>query len=162
MALAFSPDGTLLATGSSDETTRIWEAATGAVRAILIGHRGPARRVAFSSDSTLLATMDNRCMLRIWDAGVGTSRATRTDPIWGAALAPYGKLRTFGYEAASILATVKYEGDGVAFSPDGALLAAFGDGSAVRIWDAVTDAHRITLKNHRGLLRAVAFITGNP
>lgn len=162
MALAFSPDGTLLATGSFDETARIWEAATGAVRTIMIGHRGPARQVAFSPDGTLLATMDDHCMLRIWDAGVGTSHATRTGPIWGAALAPRGKLRTFGYEAASIIATVKHEDDGMAFSPDGALLAAFGNGNAVQIWDAVTGAYRITLKNRRGLLRAVAFIACNP
>jgi hypothetical protein len=50
----------------------------------------------------------------------------------------------------------------MAFSPDGALLAAFGNGNAVQIWDAVTGAHRITLKNRRGLLRAVAFIASNP
>lgn len=162
MAVVFSPDGTLLATGSIDETARIWEAATGAVRAILTGHRESARRVAFSPDSTLLAIMDNHCMLRIWDAGVGTSRATRTGPIWGAALTPYGKLRTFGYDVASILATTKYYSDGMAFSPDGALLAAFGDSNAVRIWDAVTGAHRITLKNHTGIPRAMAFIAGSP
>jgi WD40 repeat protein len=162
MALAFSPDGTLVATGSFDETARIWEAATGAVRAILIGHRGSARRVAFSPDGTLLATMDDRCMLRIWDARVGTLRATRTGPIWGAALAPYGKLRTFRYEAASILATVKHESDGMAFSPDGVLFAAFGNGNALQIWDAGTGARRITLETRRGLLRAAAFTAANP
>lgn len=161
MAVAFSPDGTLIATGSVDETARIWEAATGAVRASLIGHQGPVRRVAFSPDSALLATIDDRATLRIWDAAAGASRVTRTGPIWGAALAPYGKLKAFTYEATSIVATNKYESDGMAFSPDGALLATFGDGNVVRIWDAATGAHRGILKNYTGFVRAVVFIAGN-
>ena len=36
--MAFSPDGTLLATASGDLTARIWDLATGTTRAVLQGH----------------------------------------------------------------------------------------------------------------------------
>ena len=49
LGVVFSPDGTLLATASSDTTARIWDTATGQARTTLTGHR-PVNGVAFSPD----------------------------------------------------------------------------------------------------------------
>jgi WD40 repeat protein len=46
--VAFSPDGTLIVTGSADKTARTWDTTTGRLRTILIGHEGPVYGVAFS------------------------------------------------------------------------------------------------------------------
>jgi WD40 repeat protein len=46
--VAFSPRGDLIATGSWDETARIWDAATGECLATLAGHAGTVEAVAFS------------------------------------------------------------------------------------------------------------------
>jgi WD40 repeat protein len=54
--VAFSPGGTLLATGSFDGTARIWDVATGAVRAVLACHPEGVNDVAFAPDGIVLAS----------------------------------------------------------------------------------------------------------
>ncbi|KAF8534893.1 WD40-repeat-containing domain protein [Trichophaea hybrida] len=64
-AVAFSPNGQLLASASSDSTIRLWDLATGASCGILEGHGG-SHAVAFSSDGQLLAPASYRT-IRLWD-----------------------------------------------------------------------------------------------
>ena len=77
-AVAFSPDGTRLATGGSDRTVRIWDPATGTLQATLTGHSGWVNAVAFSPDGTRLATGSDDSTVRIWDPATGTLQATLT------------------------------------------------------------------------------------
>jgi WD40 repeat protein len=75
--VAFSPDGRLLATASSDKTARLWDPATGEHLRTLAGHgehlRIPAGHgglvlgVAFSPDGRLLATVGSDGTARLWN-----------------------------------------------------------------------------------------------
>ena len=64
--LAFSSEGTLLATGSVDGTIRLWETASGRQTAMLPGHMLETTDVAFSPDGHTLASLSQTESLKLW------------------------------------------------------------------------------------------------
>ncbi|MFF9428632.1 WD40 repeat domain-containing protein [Streptomyces sp. NPDC014746] len=152
-ALAFSPDGRLLATApgvrgaTSMESplaeVRVWDARTGALlRSIRTDHTAPVRAVAFSPDGTLLATA----------AGPANLDGTRGDPrvrMWRVA---------DGHGSGPVLEGMSSHATVLAFSPDGARLAAGGGDGTLRIW-RTGDGRDLTgpFGTHEGGVSALAW-----
>ena len=74
LSVAFSPDGTLLASGSDDGLVGLWDTHTETLQATL-GHESPVLSVAFSPDSDLLATGSTDGVARLWDPHVPEHKA---------------------------------------------------------------------------------------
>ena len=70
-AIAFSRDGTLMATGGDDRTATIWEVASGKARRVLKGHDLAITSLAFSPDGTMLAVGSGNASVVLWQVAGG-------------------------------------------------------------------------------------------
>jgi WD40 repeat protein len=120
-ALAFSPDGKTLASGSYDKTTKLWDVATARERATL-RHSDMVLSVAFSPDGKTLATGSSGWTVRLWDITPDKELA-RPRTLEGGAIQQGGCVIS------------------VAFSPDGRTLAS-GRAEKVKLWDVRTGQGR--------------------
>jgi WD40 repeat protein/serine/threonine protein kinase len=66
-SIALSPDGLLLAVGSTDRTARVWRVADGRQIAVLPGHGGPVSKLIFAADGSRLVTLSDDKKARVWD-----------------------------------------------------------------------------------------------
>jgi hypothetical protein len=70
-AVTFAPDGKTLASSSEDGTTRLWEADTGQLLAILQGPETGAAVLAFTADGKMLVAGGRDPVVHIWQLEVG-------------------------------------------------------------------------------------------
>ncbi len=115
--VAFSPDGSRLASASFDGTVKVWDAGTGQETLTLKGHTDGVISVAFSPDGSRIASATDSTV-KVWDAGTGQESLT---------------LKGHAAPVSS-----------VAFSPDGKRLASASSDRTVKVWDAGTGQETLT------------------
>ncbi|KAJ6098857.1 NACHT and WD40 domain protein [Penicillium canescens] len=127
-SVAFASNG-CLASGSGDETSKLWDSSTGALQQTLEGHSGRVNSVVFSSTGYLASgSSDNT--VKLWKADTGVLHLT-----------------------------LKGHSDwvnSVAFSFDGQVLVSGSDDETVRLWDPSTGNLEQSLKGHSGRVQSVA------
>ncbi len=116
-AVAFSPDGRFIVSGSSDETLKVWDAVSGALLKTFEGHDGPVYSVAFSPDGRFIVSGSMDHTLKLWDAAP-----------------PSTLVKTFNGHNGLVFS--------VAFSPSptDAIIVSGSDDHTLKLWDAASGA----------------------
>ncbi|HYH98068.1 pentapeptide repeat-containing protein [Hyalangium sp.] len=134
--VAFSPDGTCIASASADGTVGVWAVAAGGLLRLLRGHQSHVTQVAFSPDGNLLASCSRDGTARLWRVSTG--------------------------EPVSVIDAHSDWVESVAFSPDGAWLATGSRDRSIRIWRVPSGTHVCTLEGHEKRVRSLVFNPRSP
>jgi small GTP-binding protein len=170
--IAWSPDGSHLASPSADTTIRIWDAHSGARVRTLQGHTGEVMSVAWSPDGQRLASGSEDKTIRLWDAATAKPLQMlegHSDKVYSVAWSPDGQRLASGSEdktirlwdaASGTLLQKLTEHMGfavtrVAWSPNGLRLASSDPDKTIKVWGAKSGKHLQTLKGHTGFVLSV-------
>lgn len=99
IVVEYSPDGSLIASGSEDATVRIWNSSDGSLVHELIGHKEIVNDLSFSPDGTILASASNDGSVRFWDVDDGNLIRTidpLIDRVYNVEFSPDGNLIAIG------------------------------------------------------------------
>ncbi|KAL9078391.1 MAG: hypothetical protein Q9157_002686 [Trypethelium eluteriae] len=129
--IAFSPDGTILASGGYGEAVRLWNSQSGALFQTYEGRQGYVFSIAFSSDSTILASASKDGVIILWDIQSGVALQKLED------------------HQDFILS--------IAFSPNSMTLASAGSDGIIRLWNSQSVSALQTLKGHQRWIQSRAF-----
>jgi WD40 repeat protein/predicted Ser/Thr protein kinase/type II secretory pathway pseudopilin PulG len=130
-ALAYSPDGRLLAGPYEGNRVGLWEAETYRLVGTLTGHEGTVLSVAFNADGSRLVSAGADSLIKVWDVGSKDC------------------LLTLQGHADEVFAAV--------FHPTESRIASGGSDRLVRLWDAVTGEELVRLPGHSDYVFSLAF-----
>lgn len=173
-AIAISPDGKTLASGSHDGTINVWNLQLCQLLHSQKAHSDSIESLAISPDGNILASgsWDNR--IKLWDLKTGTLLKTlegHTDDVKTIAINPAGTLlasggsdktiRLWNLQTGKLLQTLQ-DGDwvrSVAFSPipEAHILASGSENGTIKIWNFVDGNVLRLLVGQKGTVHSVAF-----
>lgn len=173
MCVAYSLDGKLIATGSRDETIRLWDAETGQCMKTLPCPGSWVQTVVFSPDGQYLVSGGSDGAIRLWE--LETSCCQRMwkghcDRILALKFSDDGQMlvsnstdqttRVWDFASGDCLHTWEIPINwtlAMDLSPDGSTLVTGSDGKLVKLWDLATGNCRFTLPDYRSHVWSVAF-----
>jgi WD40 repeat protein len=175
-SLAISPDNNILASGSVDNTIKLWNLVTGEQIRTLKEHSNSVRAIAISPDGKTLASGSNDETIKLWNLATGELiRNLKGHSSWVRAIAisPDGKILVSGSDDETIklwnlttgelIRTLKENSESayhsvyaVAISPDGKSVASGTYGNTIKLWNLATGELIRTLKGHSNSVNAIA------
>lgn len=172
-AIAYSPNGRLIATGSQDRTIRLWDAESGRLVRTFRGHEVGVLALAFSPDGQWLVSGSLDKTVRLWSVASGEERAVLSGhrlPVTSVAFSPNGKYIASASQDGT--AKIWYASTGrerttlrghsdvvtsIAFSPDSMSLATGSWDKNVKLWTVATGRERATFQGHMDKVRCISF-----
>ena len=171
-AVAVTPDGRHVVSGSDDKTLRVWDLATGETKTTLKGHSNRVNAVAVTADGRHVVSGSDDKTLRVWDLATGKTKTTlkgHTRSVYAVAVTPDGRHVVSGsddktlrvWDLAMGKTKTKLKGhsnrvNAVAVTPDGRHVVSGSADKTLRVWDLATGKTKTTLLGHMDSVSAVA------
>ncbi|MBF2020266.1 MAG: tetratricopeptide repeat protein [Hydrococcus sp. C42_A2020_068] len=172
-AVAVSPDGQIIVSGSWDKTLRLWDRQGNAIGQPFRGHEGDVTSVAFSPDGQTIVSGSGDGTVRLWNLegnAIARPFLGHQGDVTSVAFSPDGQTIVSGGGDGTVrlwdrqgnpigLPFEGHEGDvtSVAFSPDGQTIVSGGGDGTVRLWDLFGDSIGEPFRGHEDKVAAVAF-----
>ncbi|NEQ12491.1 MAG: WD40 repeat domain-containing protein [Moorea sp. SIO3E2] len=136
-SIAVTPDDTMVISGSSDHTVKVWDVNTGAEIRTLTGHTSPVNAVAVTPDGTRVISGASDNTVRVWNLATGK------------------EILRFNGHSLPVVA--------LAATPDGkkVVSASIAKLNSIKVWDLETGQEELILKGHRDIVRTVVITSDN-
>ena len=172
-AVALSPDGRTIVSGSLDRTVKVWDAHDGRLLRSLEGHTAAVTAVALSADGrTIVSGAEDDRTVKVWDANDGRllrSLEGHTAAVTAVALSADGRTIVSGAWDSTVKVWDAHDGRllrsleghtdrvrAVALSPDGRTIVSGSADRTVKVWEAESGRLLRSLEGHTGSVQAVA------
>ena len=170
-SVAYSPDGQTLASGSNDNTIKLWNVNTGKLLQTLKSHSYSVNSVAYSPDSQTLASASGDNTIKLWNVKTGELLQTlKSHSVNSVAYSPDGQIlssasgdktiKLWNVKTGELLQTFTGHSNGVysvAYSPDGQTLASGSFDYTIKLWNVKTGKLLQTLEGHSSWVNSVAY-----
>jgi WD40 repeat protein len=176
-AVAFSPDGRLALSASSDRTLRLWDVARGKTVRVLKGHISSVRSCAFSPDGRLVLSgtygkwglSGPEDAVHLWDVARGKTVHVLAGSRAPCAFSPDGRLvlsiaddhdsavQLWDAANAQMVCTLQEGRSPFAFSPDAQLVLTASDDETMLLWDVANAQKARARRRHTRMVRVCAF-----
>ncbi len=173
VCLAYSPNQTMIASGSRDETIRLWDSATGQCLKTLSCSGSWVQTLMFSPDGRSLVSGDSDGVIRVWDVEKNSCRETlqgHQDRIQALKFSTDGRRLVSSSQDQTVCVWDFDSGDrlqtwdisvnwtlAMDLSPDGQTLVTGSDGKAVKFWCLASGECWQTLPNYHSCVWSVSF-----
>lgn len=169
----FAPDGRLLASGSVDNTLRLWQTRQPGLLRTMEGHPFPILTVSFAPNGLSIATGSDDGLIRLWQVSNGNLQGTfeghagwindiafSPDGLFLASASDDFTVRIWRVSSRSVIKLID-EGMArvlaIAFSPDGSMLAWGESDGKVRVWDLEDQIWVRQFQDTKSAINSVAF-----
>ncbi|MXV78699.1 hypothetical protein F4X73_01760 [Candidatus Poribacteria bacterium] len=177
-AVAFSPDGSLLASGGNNNRVVLWNIGNQMEPKVFRGHTKSVMSVVFSPDGQLLASASHDGYVRLWNVSSKRTLQPLFHDGWvrSVAFSPDGKILVSGggdqigsitlWDPSNNNRIVDFPGhrdivESIEFSPNGQMLVSTSRDRTVKLWDVASQRVLRSLTEHRNVVYAVAFSPNN-